>query len=273
MFVIMKFNSLIIFIVISLLFESCFNDSLHESNPIFYEPEMIFVEGGGFMMGQNVDGSHENPVHKVILSSFYIGKYEVTQSQWREIVGSNPSSWRLPSILNWHLFVCNDCPVDYVSWHEIQDFIQKLNTRTGKLYRLPTEAEWEFAAKGGNKSEYYTYSGGDDFERVANHQADGHRGEFRNYYTYPVGQMEPNELGIYDMSGNASELCSDWFAEYIEGQQSNPSGPTSGEFRVCRGGDWQGPICDFRVTSRTRRNPHFKHVNGGFRLALSSGSQ
>ena len=160
--------------------------------------EMVFVKGGTFMMGATPEqgsdaGDGEKPVHSVTVSDFYIGKYEVTQAQWKAVMGKNPSHYK-----------GENRPVERVSWYDIQKFIEKLNAKTGKRYRLPTEAEWEYAARGGNQSKGYKYSGSNDIGSVAwytNNSGDR---------THPVGQKQPNELGLYDMTGNVWEWCSDW---------------------------------------------------------------
>ena len=190
--------------------------------------EMVFVEGGSFNMDKN---------YRVTLSNYYIGKYEVTQAQWRAVMGNNPSK-----------FKGDDLPIETVSWKDVQEFIGKLNQLTGKRYRLPTEAEWEFAARGGNQSKGYKYSGSDNYVEVA--WTDSKK-------TYPVGQKKPNELGIYDMSGNVIEWCYDFFGKYPKGEQINPKGASSGNEHILRGGgacanayysnvDWRGQSSDKR---------------------------
>ena len=184
--------------------------------------EMVFVKGGTFQMGSDNGESDEKPVHQVTLSDFLIGKFEVTQKQWRKNMNNKPSIFKN----------CDDCPVDQVSLNDIQEFISKLNKKTGKTYRLPTEAEWEYAAKGGNQGKGYTYSGSNNIDDVAwNLDNSGSK-------THQVGQKQPNELGLYDMSGNVYERCSDWYGMYLSGSQTNPEGPSSGYCRVIRGGSW-----------------------------------
>jgi len=208
--------------------------------------QMVFVKGGCYQMGDTFgDGyANEKPVHEVCVNDFYIGKYEVTQGQWQRIMGNNPSYYKN----------CGDnCPVEQVSWNDIQQFIQRLNNQSGKQYRLPTEAEWEYAARSGGKSE--KYAGGNDVDAVAWY--DGNSGR----ETHPVGQKQPNGLGLYDMSGNVWEWCSDWYGEKYYGQsfRDNPDGPSSGSYRVLRGGSWNGEPRGGRVAYRVRYN--------GFRLA------
>jgi formylglycine-generating enzyme required for sulfatase activity len=170
--------------------------------------EMVLVQGGTFTMGSNSGDSDEKPLHQVTLSDFYIGKYEVTQKQWREIMGNNPSH-----------FNGDERPVEYVSWNDAQEFIRKLNAKTGQKYRLPTEAEWEYAACGGQQSRGYTYSGSNDINAVAWY------GNNSNNKTHAVGQKQANELGLHDMSGNVWEWCGDWYDNYSSGAQTNPAGP------------------------------------------------
>jgi len=187
--------------------------------------EMVFVKGGCYQMGDTFgDGeSDEKPVHEVCVDDYYIGKYEVTQGQWKAIMGNNPSYFK----------DCGDnCPVEQVSWNDIQDFMTKLNNKTGKNYRLPTEAEWEYAAKSGGKSE--KYAGGNDIDSVAWYTSNS------GGKTHPVGQKTANGLGIYDMSGNVWEWVNDWYGDkyYGESPKNNPKGSNSGSDRVLRGGCW-----------------------------------
>ena len=217
-----------------------------------FEPEMIFVEGGTFQMGSNSDESDEHPVHSVTLSAFNIGKYEVTQAQWTAIMGNNPSNFK----------GCDDCPVETVSWDDVQDFIRKLNAQTGKNYRLPTEAEWEYAANGGKSSKGFTYSGSNDLNAVAwNTDNSGSK-------THTVGGKQANELVIYDMSGNVSEWCSDWYGAYNSYSETNPTGASSGHGRVRRGGSWNGYANPCRTANRSGSYPYGKYNRNGFRLVL-----
>jgi len=222
------------------------------------EPEMVYVQGGTFTMGftteQGADcDNDEKPAHQVTLSSFYIGKYEVTQAQWEAIMGNNQSSFKGVNL-----------PVENVSWNDVQEFIRKLNAQTGKQYRLPTEAEWEYAARGGASSRGYKYSGSNTSGNVAWYSENsGNR-------TRPVGTKFPNELGIYDMSGNVWEWCSDWYGEYCSSVQTNPKGPSSGSDRMARGGSWISYARRVRVSNRDYYAPDFRRSILGFRLASSS---
>jgi formylglycine-generating enzyme required for sulfatase activity len=220
--------------------------------------EMVYVPGGTFTRGcTSEQGSDcwgsEKPAHQVTLSSFYVGKYEVTQAQWKAVMGSNPSNFRGDNL-----------PVEKVSWDDVQEFIRKLNAQTGKRYRLPTEAEWEYAARGGNKSRNYKYSGSNTLGNVAWY--DDNSGSA----THPVGQKSPNELGIYDMSGNVREWCSDWYGAYPASAQSNPTGASSGSDRVYRGGSWYYNAGSCRVAFRNNDSPGSSYYYHGFRLACSS---
>jgi formylglycine-generating enzyme required for sulfatase activity len=220
--------------------------------------EMVLVQGGTFTMGCTPEqGSDcyndEKPAHRVTVSSFYIGKYEVTQAQWKIVMGNNPSK-----------FTGDNLPVEQVSWDDVQEFIRKLNARTGLRYRLPTEAEWEYAARGGNRSRGYKYSGSNNISAVAWY--DGNSGN----KTHPVGQKQPNELGLYDMSGNVWEWCNDWKGDYSSYAQTNPTGPSSGSFRMYRGGSWLSLARYARVPFRGNGAPGPKSSNLGFRLARSS---
>ena len=216
---------------------------------------MVYVEGGTFTMGSPPDPDRPwndkyEKKHQVTLSSFSIGKYEVTQEEWQVVMGNNPSRTKGAK----H-------PVEQVSWTSCQKFIRKLNELTGKKFRLPTEAEWEFAARGGNKSKGYTYAGGNNLDRVAWHNSQT---------TKDVGQKSPNELGLYDMSGNVYEWCQDYYAPYDEGNQTNPKGPSMSdqETRVDRGGSFSCIEEDCRVSSRGIFDEKDGNLYIGLRLAL-----
>lgn len=216
---------------------------------------MVWVEGGTFRMGatseQGSEISDEKPVHSVTLSGYYIGKTEVTQALWQAVMGSNPS-----------YFEGDDLPVEQVSWDDCQEFIRKLNSLTGQNFRLPTEAEWEFACRGGNNSRGYKYSGSNYIDNVAWY--DGNSGD----KTHPVATKSPNELGIYDMSGNVWEWCADWYGDYSSGRQTNPKGPYGGSDRVYRGGSWDGDARICRSSIRDYYYPAYRGYYLGLRLAL-----
>ncbi len=215
--------------------------------------DMVYVEGGTFSMGTN-DYDWAKPVHSVTVNDFYIGKFEVTQTQWREIMGSDP-----PELIKG----CDKCPVERVSWNDVQEFLKKLNARTGKKYRLPTEAEWEFAARGGNKSNGYTYSGSNTLENVAWFDKNS------NSKIHGTGGLQDNELGIFDMSGNVWEWCNDWYkADYYKNSpKQNPQGSSSGDSRVVRGGSWSGNSLNCRVANRLLSAPTYRFGSIGFRVA------
>ena len=219
--------------------------------------EMVPVEGGTFTMGgtaeQGSDADEdEKPTHQVTLSSYMIGKTEVTQELWQAVMGNNPS-----------YFKGSNLPVEQVSWEDCQAFITKLNALTGKNFRLPTEAEWEYAARGGNKSRGFKYSGSNTLSNVAWY------GDNSADKTHPVATKAPNELGIYDMSGNVWEWCSDWYGSYSSSSQYNPTGPNSGSRRVYRGGSWYYYARSCRVSFRNSDNPTYRYDILGLRLALS----
>lgn len=217
--------------------------------------DMVWVEGGTFTMGSNDGEINEKPTHQVTLSGFYISKYEVTQELWQAVMDANPSEFKGDSRR----------PVENVSWYDCQEFINKLNHKTGKAFRLPTEAEWEFAARGGNQSCGYYYSGSNDRDAVA-----WYRGENSHLNsTYCVGKKSPNELGLYDMSGNVYEWCQDWYGSYSSEPQTNPSGPSSGTRRVLRGGCWNVNWWLQTVSFRDRpAEPDSEGPMYGLRLAL-----
>ena len=219
--------------------------------------KMIAVEGGTFQMGSPESDAEadddEKPQHEVTLSNYYIGETEVTQELWETVMGSNPSEFKGPKL-----------PVENVSWDDCQTFIGKLNAQTGKTFRLPTEAEWEYAARGGKKSKGYTYSGSNTIGNVAWY--DGNSGET----THEVGTKQANELGIYDMTGNVWEWCQDWYGEtyYEKSPSTDPLGPDSGSSRVNRGGCWWRGVRFCRVAYRYGDSPGSRDDDLGFRLAL-----
>ena len=219
--------------------------------------EMVKVEAGSFNMGATPEMENpwedEKPVHRVTLTNdYYIGKYEVTQALWQAVMGKNPS-W----------FKGNDLPVEQVSWNDCQDFISKLNAMTGKRFRLPTEAEWEYAARGGKKSRGYQYSGSNTLGDVAWYSDNS------GSKTHAVGTKQPNELGIYDMAGNVDEWCQDWYVSYSSSPQTNPTGAASGSDRVSRGGSWYFSARGCRSSYRRGNTPDFRNGDLGLRLVLS----
>lgn len=216
------------------------------------EPDMVTVQGGTFAMGGN-ENNNEMPIHNVTLSSFKIAKYETTQALWQKVMG-NPSS---------HLDCGVDCPVIGVSWDHVQTFIKKLNTLSGKNYRLPTEAEWEFAARGGTQSKKFEYAGSNDINAVAWTSGD------TDSLPHPVRQKQANELGLYDMSGNVWEWCNDWYDEnyYRKSPGNDPKGAAIGRHRVLRGGNWSREPAASRVAYRSGEKIGYRYI--GFRLASS----
>ncbi len=217
---------------------------------------MIRVDGGTFTMGATSEqgndvNDNEKPAHSVTLSTYHIGETEVTQALWQAVMGSNPSYLK-----------GDNRPVEQVSWDDCQEFIRKLNQLTGESFRLPTEAEWEYAARGGNKSQHYKYSGSNDLGSVAWY------GDNSGDETHPVKTKQPNELGIYDMSGNVWEWCSDWYGNYASSAQINPTGATTESARVYRGGGWGFDTGLCRVSLRGCRSPLIRLVKLGLRLAL-----
>lgn len=232
--------------------------------------EMVFVEGGTFIMGCTSEQGRdcediEKPAHEETVDTFYLGKYEVTQKLWMAVTGTNSS----------HNRDCDDCPVENVSWNDAQEFIKKLNALTGKTFRLPTETEWEYAARGGIHSEGYKYSGSNKVDEVAwyidNYENSKHgiKGT-----THPVGTRKPNELGIYDMSGNVWEWCNNLFMKEYQhnGKSVHPEWPFPGAplyFRcILRGGSWGGTAKGCRVSYCDYDIHNYRDEYGGFRLAL-----
>ena len=244
-----------------------------EAGPKVFEVDgvqftMVYVAGGTFNMGATSDQSayadaDENPAHSVTLSGFFIGQTEVTQELWLTVMDSNPSD-----------FYGSQRPVENVTWSDCQQFISKLNSKTGRHFRLPTEAEWEYAARGGKRSSHYKFAGSDYLDNVAWYYDNAYSSyDSSDYGTHNVATKSPNELGIYDMSGNVWELCQDWYGEgyYKRSPKTNPKGPSSGSYRVRRGGSWGSNDCysnHCRVSNRGVFAPgnHFDGV--GMRLAL-----
>lgn len=241
---------------------------------------IVYVEGGTFSMGHAPYdlGLDSEIIHTVTLSNYYIGKYQVTQKEWIEIMGYNPSE-----------FINPKNPVDNVSWFDCEQFFIKLNERTKLNFYFPTEAQWEYAAKGGKKDiscRTYLYAGSDDYRDVAwCYYTSGdtikkmkseatwwkkatYTEEIMNNRTHPVGSLKSNELGLYDMSGNVDEWCSDWYEEYSSGSSHNPKGASSGNMKVLRGGNWRGCYKLCRIVNRQKSLQKHKSRNG-LRIALS----
>ena len=219
--------------------------------------EMVKVEAGSFDMGATSEMqnpySDEKPVHRVTLTNnYYVGKYEVTQALWQAVMGSNPS-----------IFKGDDLPVEEVSWKDCQKFITKLNAMTGKRFRLPSEAEWEYAARGGKKSRGYLYSGSNAIGDVAWYEGNS------SFMTHAVGTKQPNELGIYDMTGNVWEWCQDRYGSYSSSPQTNPTGAVGGSRRVFRGGSWSYSARRCCTSSRSGYSPGYRRYDLGLRLVLS----
>ena len=219
--------------------------------------DMVKVETGTFMMGATSEKQNsyddEKPVHQVTLTNdYYMGKYEVTQALWQAVMGSNPSKFKGDYL-----------PVEMVSWDDCQEFISKLNSITGRKFRLPTEAEWEYAARGGKKSRGYQYGGSNSISDVAWYT------DNCSSKTHPVGTKQANELGIYDMSGNVYEWCQDWKGLYSSSSQTNPIGAVNGPLRVFRGGSWLGYARLCRSSCRCYGTPNWCKDDLGLRLVLS----
>ena len=262
-------------------------------NPIILN-NMVFVQGGTFQMGSYNEDSDEKPVHSATVSDLYIGKYQVTQKEWQAVMGNNPSDFKGDSN-----------PVETVSWYDAVEFCNKLSEKEGLTkcytidktskdlnnqneydevkwtvvcdfnangYRLPTEAEWEFAARGGNTSKGYTYSGSNNIDKVAWYDKNSYdKGSSHpDYGTHPVGQKQANELGIYDLTGNVWEWCWDWYGNYSSGSQTNPKGADNGSDRVRRGGGWCTGASYCRVALRYGYDPDVSCNTLGFRLSRSS---
>ena len=219
---------------------------------------LVYVEGGTFLMGaspeqDDVAFANEHPLHVVTLSPYYIGRYEVTQEEWQTVMGYNPSYFRYPH----H-------PVETVSWDDCMRFVKRLRTLTGRNFRLPTEAEWEYAARGGNRSRGWRYAGADSLNLV------GWYARNSDVTSHPVGQKQPNELGLYDMTGNVYEWCLDRYGPYTITPQTNPAGALKGVTRVVRGGSWYSYLSYCHVTFRYDFTPSLRDYCLGLRLACSA---
>lgn len=220
-----------------------------------FAKDMVFVKGGSFTMGSNIDQDNEKPAHLVRISDFYMCKIEVTQQHWETIMGRNPSYYS----------GCGKCPVENINLDDIDEFIFKLNQQSGKKYRLPTEAEWEYAALGGIYSKGYLYAGSNNISAVCWYRDNS------NGRTHEVATKDPNELGIYDMCGNISEYCQDWYSEdyYSKSDLINPKGSISGMVKVERGGNWITPPYPSRIKARSGSNTKLRTLNTGLRLVRS----
>ena len=251
--------------------------------------DLVYVRGGSFEMGSEKGESDEKPMHTITLSNYFIGKYEVTVGQFRKFIGAtgyktsadinggsylwNGSQWKLQPGINWEYDAMGfkrpeteeNHPVIHVSWTDALEYTKWLSSVTGKAFRLPTEAEWEFAARGGMSSNGYTFAGSNDINQVA-WSLDN-----KSNQTFPVGKKQPNELGIYDMTGNVWEWCNDWYDAdyYAKSPSTNPQGAKSGLFKVIRGGSWGGLSNFNRVTFRYRYFPGNRGKFNGFRIAAS----
>ncbi|MBR5086968.1 MAG: SUMF1/EgtB/PvdO family nonheme iron enzyme [Muribaculaceae bacterium] len=222
---------------------------------------MVHVDGGTYYMGNDffLFGGYDNerPDHKVTLKPFYICKYEVTQEEWEAIMGKNPSYYKDKSPRH---------PIESISWEDCQVFVKRLSKLTGKNFRLPTEAEWEFAARGGNKSKNYKYSGSNDAYEVGCIQNP------EDQATQEVGMLHPNELGLYDMTGNVMEFCSDYYGSYSSEDQVNPKGPSSNPElqRVIRGGGWFNADYRCHVTMREAVVQNVRGNGVGLRVVMDA---
>ncbi|MDI9423255.1 MAG: formylglycine-generating enzyme family protein, partial [Spirochaetota bacterium] len=221
--------------------------------------DFIYIKGGEFWMGspERVGGDREHPRHKVQMSGFWIGKYEITQGEYEALMGKNPSKYRGDARR----------PVDSVSWNDAKKFCAKFGSKYGIIARLPTEAEWEYAARAGTTTNYYW--------------GDTVHGNYCWYYdnsgdtTQPVGQKRPNAWGLYDMSGNVWEWCEDWYAEdyYSKSPARDPKGPSSGNYHVLRGGSWHKSVNQLRSAYRFWDHADDRDFNDGFRVVLSTPKQ
>ena len=276
----MKYKYIIISILISFIINACSSKQSEIKTPSKsltitvngVDFDMIFIEGGTFNMGctpeqENEASENEKPMSQVTVGSFYLGKHEVTQKLWNAVIGSEHNHSNNTN--------CDNCPIENVSWDDAQAFIAKLTILTGKKFRLPLEAEWEYAARGGNQSQKYKYSGSNNIAEVAwfiNNYKQNSFGDKKT--THPVGLKKGNELGLYDMSGNVWEWCEDLYKkEYIQNNQRVHKGwPFPGTFiffrRILRGGSWGGEATGCRVSCIDFDFASYKDEFGGFRIAM-----
>jgi len=240
------------FLVLLCLLQPAFAQRKYDKTPDPLKMDMVLVKGGKFAMGDDSESVDRKPAHNVILKDFSICRFEVTERQWKAVMGANPSSYTY----------CSDCPVTNVSWDDAQAFIKKLNELTGRHYRLPTEAEWEYAARGGKQERLLQFSGKRGPQPIAwyNDNSKDH--------VHPVGRKVANELGIYDMSGNVEEWCNDWYSKdyYTKKNVTDPQGPDGGFSKVVRGGSWASNAHEIVVTRRAAYLPNTKSISLGFRL-------
>jgi formylglycine-generating enzyme required for sulfatase activity len=216
---------------------------------------LVEIPAGEFLMGSPAGKGmeHEHPRHKTsITRPFYLGRYEVTQAQWTKVMGDNPS-----------YFKGSDLPVESVSWNDVQKFIAKLNTMTGEEFRLPTEAEWEYACRAGSNAQYYFGDNEDKLDEYAWY-TDNSEGR-----THPAGKKKPNSFGLHDMLGNVWEWCADWYSKtyYDISPKDEPRGPASGKHRILRGGAWHYSAIGLRPANRYYQSPEYEYADTGFRIA------
>lgn len=218
-----------------------------------YETDMVFVEGGAFLMGSDGEDADpdESPVHEVQVADFYMGRYEVTQAQWKAVMQNKNLSW----------FQGDELPVECVSWYDVELFLERLNAKTGHAYRLPTEAEWEYAARGGRYGTGCRYSGADKLDSVAWFAVTS------DSTTHPVGSLPPNELGLYDMSGNVHEWCADSYDSLSYRYPEAPCSRNADDRRVFRGGSWHSDSQHCRIANRNHVSAEMRNYTLGFRLA------
>ena len=230
--------------------------------------KMKYVQGGSFMMGctseQGGDcDSDEKTLRRVTVSDYYIGVFEVTQGQWEKVMGTSVTQQRNKKDPSSSLRgTGSDYPMYYVSWEEAMAFCRELSRQTGKTYTLPTEAQWEYAARGGSQPDGSKYSGSYSVDAVAWYDGNS------NSSTHPVGTKRPNALGLYDMSGNVWEWCLDWYGDYRDYDTENPTGASSGSYRVLRGGSWYDVARSCRISNRNYNSPGNRYNHNGFRVVL-----
>lgn len=221
---------------------------------------MVWIEGGSFYMGSDHKADNAQPIHNVSLDGYWIAQTEITQAQWEAVMGTTIEEQRIKAKYSKLYGEGNNYPMYFVNYNEALEFCRRLSNATGKNYTLPTEAQWEYAARGGGSSPDYIYSGSNDLNDVAWHK---HNSDNLNH---PICNLAPNELGLYDMSGNVWEWCKDWLGNYNSGYSHEPTGPNNGTYRVVRGGSWLHEPDYCRTTCRIHCDPGSRHNRGGFRI-------
>lgn len=249
------------------LFKSKKQRSLNENLVKQILEDMVLIPSGSFLMGSNKGEDDERPIHNVLVDSFYLSRHEVTQSRWKEIMRTRP--WQG----NNYVEEGDNFPAVMISWYDVKHFIRELNTLSNEKFRLPTEAEWEYACRGNSSTKYAHGSRKAGLNNYAWYYDNAFNKE--EMYAHEVGTRKANKWGLYDMAGNVYEWCYDWYSRnyYNKSPVQHPKGPVHGKYKVVRGGDWARTDYFLRAASRRYYDPHYKDVNVGFRLAKNTARE